>query len=216
LVIAVTTFSTKAQLKVITGNNVSIGNSWSSGQTEKLNVRGSSYFIDPPALSGFSIKNYAWSPSFNFTSIIPQWNNSCLIGTSSQLFFQAHISYIYYVNTFQISDRNLKTNIKPIASESALNAIKLLNAYTYDFKPDAFKNSAKEMEGMLAETSKNQIGVMAQELKEVFPQLVKQDEKTQQLSVNYIGLIPILIESIKEQQKQIEELKLLIIQLQQK
>ena len=69
---------------------------------------------------------------------------------------------------------------------------------------------------MLAETSKNQIGVMAQELKEVFPQLVKQDEKTQQLSVNYIGLIPILIESIKEQQKQIEELKLLVTQLQQK
>ena len=117
---------------------------------------------------------------------------------------------------FNISDRNLKSNIKPIAGETALNAIKRLNGYTYDYKPDVFKNGQKGMEALLLESGKNQIGVMAQEVKELFPQLVKQDEKTQQLSVNYIGLIPILIESIKEQQKQIEELQLLIIQLQQK
>jgi hypothetical protein len=69
---------------------------------------------------------------------------------------------------------------------------------------------------MLVESGKNQIGIMAQEVKEVFPQLVKQDEKTQQLSVNYVALIPVLIESIKEQQKQIEELKVLVNQLQQR
>ena len=124
---------------------MSIGNSGWSGQTEKLNVHGSSYFIDLPALSGFSIKNYAWSPSFDFTSIIPQWNNACLIGTSSHRFFEAHVANFYGWLYWVSSDNNLKTNIKPITSESALNAIKLLNAYTYDFKPDAFKNSAKEL-----------------------------------------------------------------------
>ena len=33
------------------------------------------------------------------------------------------------------------------------------------------------------------------------------------LSVNYTGLIPVLIESIKEQQKQIDELKQLVEKL---
>jgi hypothetical protein len=179
-------------------------------------VLGRSYFIESPALSGLSIGNYAFSSTFNAMSIIPQWNSSTLLGTSTERFFQAHVSYIYYLDMFRISDRNLKTNIKPLSGELAINSLKRLNGYKYDYKPEVFKNAQKEMEGMLSESGKNQIGVMAQELKEVFPQLVKQDEKTQQLSVNYIGLIPILIESIKEQQKQIEELKLLVTQLQQK
>jgi hypothetical protein len=38
--------------------------------------------------------------------------------------------------------------------------------------------------------------VIAQELQKVFPQLVKQNEKGE-LSVNYIGLIPVLLEGIK-------------------
>jgi hypothetical protein len=205
-----------AQLKVVSGNNVSIGYSWLSGQTEKLSVLGRSYFKETPALSGLSIGNYPYNSSFNATTIIPQWNNSTLLGTSTERFFEAHVSYIYYLNLYSLSDQNLKTNIQPIKSNTALDGIKRINAYTYDFKPIVFKNAQKEIEPLLLESGKNQIGIMAQELKMVFPQLVKQDEKTQQLSVNYIGLIPILIESIKEQQRQIEDLKLLVSQLQQR
>jgi flagellar biosynthesis chaperone FliJ len=46
--------------------------------------------------------------------------------------------------------------------------------------------------------------VIAQELEKVFPELVKTGENK---SVNYNGLIGVLIEAVKEQQKQIEELK---------
>ena len=49
------------------------------------------------------------------------------------------------------------------------------------------------------------MGVIAQELEKVFPELVKQSDSHK--SVNYNGLIGVLIEAIKEQQKQIEELK---------
>ena len=55
------------------------------------------------------------------------------------------------------------------------------------------------------------IGLLAQEVQKAFPELVKQsgdDEGT--LSVNYQGMIPVLINAIKEQQKQIDELKALI------
>lgn len=88
---------------------------------------------------------------------------------------------------YSISDKNLKTNIKQIEGSFALNAIKKINGYTYDYKPEAFKNSQKEMDPVLLESAKNQIGIMAQEIKEVFPQLVVKDEKTQQFSVNYVS-----------------------------
>ena len=121
------------------------------------------------------------------------------------------------------SDEKLKTNIQKIVSRSALTMILKLNAYTYDFTEKNYPNAQKEMLPLLMETGKNQVGVMAQEVKEVLPQLVKQDEQTQQLSVNYVGLIPVLIESIKEQQqqitaqqKQIDELRILLAELKNK
>ena len=49
--------------------------------------------------------------------------------------------------------------------------------------------------------------MIAQELQEVLPELVTQGDIK---AVNYNGLIGVLIEAVKEQQKQIEELKDLV------
>ena len=55
------------------------------------------------------------------------------------------------------------------------------------------------------------IGLLAQEVQKAFPELVKQAGDAEgTLSVNYQGMIPVLINAIKEQQKQIDELKALI------
>jgi hypothetical protein len=51
------------------------------------------------------------------------------------------------------------------------------------------------------------LGFIAQELKEVFPELVYQETDSSEYSINYIGLIPILVEALKEQQILIEELQ---------
>ena len=54
-------------------------------------------------------------------------------------------------------------------------------------------------------------GLLAQEVQKAFPELVKQaGDQEGTLSVNYQGMIPVLINAIKEQQKQIDELKALI------
>jgi trimeric autotransporter adhesin len=101
----------------------------------------------------------------------------------------------------QLSDTRLKKNIQPL--QNVLSNISQLNGYSYYWKDDT-------------KDTQQQIGVLAQEIKKIYPQLVKQDEKGT-LSVNYSGLTPILLESIKElnkkvdaQQLQINELKLLI------
>jgi ABC-type Fe3+-citrate transport system substrate-binding protein len=51
-----------------------------------------------------------------------------------------------------------------------------------------------------------QIGIIAQEIEKILPQVVTTD-KDGYKSVHYTAIIPVLIEAIKEQQKQIEELK---------
>ena len=56
-----------------------------------------------------------------------------------------------------------------------------------------------------------QIGVIAQEIETVFPELVSDGYEYK--SVNYTGLIPILLEALKEQQAQLEAKEAAIITL---
>ena len=92
------------------------------------------------------------------------------------------------------SDARLKSNIVSLGSTLA----KLMQI---DGKSYTMKSNDKE----------SKIGLLAQEILEVFPELVKAGEdKNETLSVNYQGLIPVLINAIKEQQNQIDELKSLL------
>jgi len=91
----------------------------------------------------------------------------------------------------QASDARLKQNIQPLSS--ALSKIEQMNGYTYNWINDQ-------------RDSEEQIGLLAQEVQKNYPQLVKQNDKGE-LSVNYSGLVPVLLEGIKEQQQQIEILK---------
>jgi len=84
------------------------------------------------------------------------------------------------------SDETLKTNIETV--ENGLETIKSLRGVTFDWKVN----------------QKPSIGVIAQELEKVLPELVTDgDPKT----VNYNGLIGILIEAVKELSAEVENLK---------
>jgi hypothetical protein len=97
----------------------------------------------------------------------------------------------------QNSDMRLKKDIAPL--QNSLQKIMKLGGYHY-----FWKNGQGD--------DRLQTGVLAQEVQKMFPELVSEN-KDGILAVNYSGLIPVLIESIKEQQKQIDELKKLVQQL---
>jgi hypothetical protein len=86
------------------------------------------------------------------------------------------------------SDARLKKDIHPISG--ALSKLVQLSGYTYFWK-------ASNRDSTL------QTGVLAQEVEKVLPELVKKDDKGI-LSVNYSGLIPVLIQSVKEQKEMID------------
>ena len=88
-----------------------------------------------------------------------------------------------------LSDINLKTNVRPIGDP--LSKVLQIRGVNFEWK----------------EGNRSSAGVIAQEIESVLPELVCGD-KTK--VVNYNGLIGVLIEAVKEQQKQIDELKKLI------
>ena len=61
-------------------------------------------------------------------------------------------------------------------------------------------------------SSETQVGVSAQEVQKVLPEAVKLSELDNEdiLTVKYEKLVPLLIEAIKEQNKEIENLKHLV------
>ncbi len=94
------------------------------------------------------------------------------------------------------SDLRYKKNIEKISG--AVEKIKKLDGVTYNWRQDEFKN--------LSFTDQRSAGVIAQQLKEILPEAVNEDEKGF-YAVNYAAITPLLIEAIKEQQKQVEELQ---------
>jgi len=86
------------------------------------------------------------------------------------------------------SDRNTKKDITPIAD--AVRKVQQLGGYNFTFKDTDEKSS----------------GVIAQEVQEVLPELVQEGDEGH-LTVQYGNMVGLLIEAIKEQQTQIDELK---------
>jgi len=130
-----------------------------------------------------------------------------------------------YSNGIKItSDERLKENIQPL--KSSLSSLKKLNGVSYNLKkpkmtaPGQEKKlnngeipSDKEQKAMAffeqwdneQNNSKDiRNGFLAQDLQKVYPELVTADNDGM-LSVDYLGLIPIIVESIKEQQQIIDD-----------
>ena len=61
------------------------------------------------------------------------------------------------------------------------------------------------------ENKKQKIGVLAQDIEKVFPELVSESNGIK--SVNYQGLVPVLINALKEQQSEIETYRNEVIEL---
>ena len=85
------------------------------------------------------------------------------------------------------SDANLKTHVSKVTN--ALDMIENINGVSFKWK----------------QSGDNSMGVIAQEVEKVLPELINNSNEYK--SVNYNGLIAVLIESIKELKAEINELK---------
>jgi hypothetical protein len=103
------------------------------------------------------------------------------------------------------SDSVRKERIKTL--DSSLNTILLLNPVSYHHKQSKSAQGNTSIQNTATSNNDNlYYGFLAQELKNVVPNLVGSDEGGN-LSVNYIGLIPILTQALKDQQNMITNQK---------
>ena len=123
-------------------------------------------------------------------------NNSVILGSSDKTRVFMSSDYgasVYSSGYFYTSDRRFKTGIRDIN-----NSLKNLS----NIKPKTYEN---------IDTGRTDIGVIAQDLREVYPELVQElpygKEGETRLLVNYTGLIPVLIDAVNRQQVMIEELQ---------
>ena len=93
------------------------------------------------------------------------------------------------VNATWLSQNLCKENIKLINQQENINKLMKMKGYEYRNKV----------------TNENDKGVIAQQLESIVPEIV--DSKDKYKGVKYNNIIPMLIEGIKYQQKEIEELK---------
>ena len=124
--------------------------------------------------------------SYTQTADLQQWQT--YDGTTQTIV--AKVDYLGNMTAVSItlsSDERLKKNITPISG--ALDKVNKLNGYTFS-----------RLDG-----NQREVGVIAQEVLEVMPELVKESDGY--YSVAYPNMVALLIESIKELKREIEELK---------
>jgi hypothetical protein len=94
--------------------------------------------------------------------------------------------FVYDINT--PSDARLKHNIQPLGTDALTNVL-ALNGVAFEWNTDGQPG----------------LGVVAQEVERVFPELVVMHPVTGFKGVQYNGLIAPIIEAIKAQQQQVDE-----------
>jgi hypothetical protein len=99
--------------------------------------------------------------------------------------------------TAYFSDERLKTDINPI--EGALDKVMAIGGYTYKANDLAHELGVERYD--------NQIGLLAQEVEAVMPELVTESGLAGYKTIRYDKVVSVLVQAIKEQQAMIEELR---------
>jgi len=120
-------------------------------------------------------------------SFQPANDNNYTLGATGKRWSAVHATN----GAIQTSDARLKTNIHLMSY--GLKEVMAMKPVQFNWKDNPSANP--------------KIGFIAQEIKELVPEVVSGDETKENLGMNYAELVPVLVNAIKDQQKQIDELK---------
>lgn len=164
--------------------NVGIG---TTNPTSKLTVDGTVSLNGNVTLGDNTDDNISVNGEF-ITNLIPNVTNSYDLGSATQKWRDIWIAGTATAADFNsTSDVKWKQNITTI--DDPLLKVMQIRGVTFDWK----------------HVQQTSAGVIAQEVEKVLPEIIKGEDGSK--TVNYNGLIGLLVECIKDQQKQIDEIK---------
>ena len=105
------------------------------------------------------------------------------------------------ITAYFSSDERLKENVANISNP--LEKLALLNGVTFDWK-DSYIESQGGLDAMFVR--KNDVGIIAQDLEKVLPQLVAERDDGYK-AVKYDRIVALLIEAVKELKAEVDSLK---------
>ena len=180
-------------MRIESGGNVGIG---TTNPANKLDVRGvgtvarfvsSNAYVDQIMVNSGATNFLNFNGStFNLYNNGGSASNVTLSITPTDATFTGNVTVEGALT--ETSARRFKGNIKTL--DKQINNISKLNPVTFDWKKDG----------------KSDIGFIAEEVKEIYPELVSEKEGEIQ-GVQYTKLTAVLVKAIQDQQKQIDELK---------
>ena len=132
-----------------------------------------------------------WVHEFQTNDGTARW----LMANSGDFYAQGNIT------AYWSSDIRLKENVKPITN--ALNKINKINGVEFDWKDDYLDSLSVKDPYYI---KKHDVGVIAQEIEEVLPQIVSTKEDGTK-AVRYEKIVALLIQGIKELSDEVNELK---------
>lgn len=186
-----------AQIKIITNGNVGINN---TSPVYKLDVGGTMRMT----ASGYSVV-------FDGSTLYPTTNGGTMLGSYSYFWNSIWSNSAYFMyDPVIMSDKEFKSDITDLSDMK--QKLNLLRPVSYNLN---FPLEAKSDTNNLVKPSTFQYGFIAQEVKEIFPNIVV-DRGDGKLGIMYSALIPVIVQVIKEQQSEIDQLKQQIIELQSK
>lgn len=155
----------------------------------------------------------------NFFKLDVSTANPRLAGTGDKIVFYntdtGTYNSIQVANIYNYSDARAKENVETLAD--GLNTVLSLRPVSYTWKvAEAAINTADTASLISAGSSDNtelQYGFLAQEVEEVLPEAVKTDDAGNKL-VNYVALIPVLVQAVQDLQATVEAQAQKIEQLQ--
>lgn len=215
-------FSTFGQIGMDSNGKVGIG--CTPNSSYNLTTNGYSYFsgnigIGVPPNSTYKLKTPNTSQSFfgrvniSYAQTSPALQVHAITTAPAVYIYGNSLGYLLYVNgnayssgSWISSDIKLKKNVNDLDGAEMINKIMNINGKSYEFKnkkelEDVYRNNKCDSIYKVPNLSKGkQLGLIAQEVEKVFPELVKLDSTTNLKAMNYNGMIPILLQAIKEQQ----------------
>lgn len=200
LIISLNSFS---QLKIISNGNVGINN---DSPAYNLDVNGTVHLSNGGYYTELSYDSNGLYPTYDYTVMLGMPNNRFSYVYAYYGNFGNDVSAYngYFYDVIYMSDKAVKTNIADLPKiTDKLYSLRPVN-YNLLKQVKVLEDGKPAPETM--QDSVKHIGFIAQEVKELFPDLVAQN-KEGLLGIKYIELIPVLVQALKEQNEKIKSLE---------